>query len=174
MGRILGLDYGAKRLGFALSDPTGTLATPLCVVPVSGERDALARIEQQCRATRAERLVIGLPKNMNNTLGPAAQDVLRLKAKLEPRLAIPIATWDERLSTAAANNAMIAADVSRARRKQVVDKLAAQLFLQNYLDAQVSLAARAEAALAERAGHANRNEEFHHEEREASESFGQD
>ena len=142
MGRVLGLDYGQKRLGFALSDPTGTLATPLCVVTVTGERDALAQIEQQCRATGAVRLVIGLPKNMNNTLGPAAEGVLRIQAKLAQRLAIPVATWDERLSTVAANNAMIAADVSRARRKEVVDKLAAQIFLQNYLDAHAAASER--------------------------------
>ena len=140
MGRVLGLDYGQKRLGFALSDPTGTLATPLCVVTVSGARDALAQIERQCRETKAERLVIGLPKNMNNTLGPAAEGVLKVKEQLIQRLTIPIETWDERLSTSAANNAMIAADVSRARRKQVVDKLAAQIFLQNYLDARAAAA----------------------------------
>jgi len=140
MGRILGLDYGTKRLGFALSDPTGTLATPRCVVTVAGEREALAQIEAQCRMTGAERLVIGLPKNMNNTLGPAAQAVLQLKAKLEQRLSIPVATWDERLSTAAATGVLLAADVSRARRREVVDKLAAQLMLQNYLDAQAAAA----------------------------------
>ena len=138
MGRILGLDFGSKRLGFALSDPMGMLATPHSVETLADPNQALNVIERKCRETGAVKLVIGLPKNMNGTLGPAAQGVLALKEKLAQRLTIPVETWDERLSTVSAHNAMIEADLSRARRKEIVDKLAAQIFLQNYLDAHAT------------------------------------
>jgi putative Holliday junction resolvase len=135
MGRVLGLDYGTKRLGFALSDPTGMLATPHSVETLADPNQTLNVVERKCRETGATKLVIGLPKNMNGTLGPAAADVLKLKEQLEKRLTIPVETWDERLSTVSAHNALLEADLSRAKRKQVVDKIAAQFFLQNYLDA---------------------------------------
>ncbi|MCX6996661.1 MAG: Holliday junction resolvase RuvX, partial [Kiritimatiellaeota bacterium] len=83
---------------------------------------------------------VGLPLNMNGSRGPAAEAAEQFAERRRQRLGLPVDTWDERLSTAAANNAMIAADVSRARRKEVVDKLAAQIFLQNYLDAQATAA----------------------------------
>ncbi|TAN37027.1 MAG: Holliday junction resolvase RuvX [Verrucomicrobia bacterium] len=138
MGRVLGLDYGTKRLGFALSDPTGMLATPHSVETLADLNQTLNVVERKCRETGATKLVIGLPKNMNGTLGPAAEGVLKLKEQLEKRLTIPVETWDERLSTVSAHNAMLEADLSRAKRKQVVDKLAAQIFLQNYLDAHTA------------------------------------
>ena len=135
MARILGLDYGTRRLGFAVSDPTGTLATPHSVETLADPNQALNVIERKCRETGAAKLVIGLPRNMDGSLGPAAQAVLALKEKLEQRLTIPVETWDERLSTVSAHQALLEADLSRGKRKQVVDKLAAQIFLQNYLDA---------------------------------------
>ena len=139
MGRVLGLDFGSKRLGFALSDPTGMLATPHSVETLADPNQALNVIERKCKEPGAVKLVIGLPRNMNGTLGPAAQGVLALKEKLEQRLTIPIETWDERLSTVSAHIAMREADLSRERRKQIVDKIAAQIFLQNYLDAHSTM-----------------------------------
>ena len=136
MARILGLDHGERRLGFALSDPTGMLATPLRVVHVTGEGDALRAVVDVCRETGAAALVIGLPRNMNGTLGPAAEKVARFIERLQGALTIPIHTWDERLSSRLVERVLIDADVSRAKRKGVIDKLAAQVILQAYLDAQ--------------------------------------
>lgn len=136
MSRILGLDYGEKRLGFALSDPTEMLATPLRVVTCRSEQEALIETIRVCKKTGAERLVVGMPINMNGTRGPAAQNVDQFIAKLSKILAIPIETWDERLSTKSAIDVLIEGGASRKRRKEVVDKLAAQIFLQNYLDAK--------------------------------------
>ena len=136
MSRILGLDYGEKRLGFALSDHTEMLATPLSVVTCRSEREALSETVRICKETGAERLVVGMPINMNGTRGPAAQNVDKFVQKLSKNLAIPVETWDERLSTKSATDVLIEAGASRKRRKEVVDKLAAQIFLQNYLDAR--------------------------------------
>ena len=136
MSRILGLDYGEKRLGFALSDHTEMLATPLTVVTCRSEQEALVETVRLCKETGAERLVVGMPINMNGTRGPAAQNVDKFIRKLSKTLAIPIETWDERLSTKSATDVLIEAGTSRKRRKEVVDKLAAQIFLQNYLDAR--------------------------------------
>ena len=136
MSRILGLDYGEKRLGFALSDHTEMLATPLQVVTCKSEQEALRETLRICKETGAERLVVGMPINMHGTRGPAAQNVDKFIQKLSKVLAIPIETWDERLSTKSATDVLIEAGTSRKRRKEVVDKLAAQIFLQNYLDAR--------------------------------------
>ena len=136
MPRVLGLDYGEKRLGFALSDPTEMLATPLKVVTCRSEQEALTETVRACQDTGAERLVVGMPINMNGTRGPAAKNVDQFITKLSKRLNIPIETWDERLSTKSATDVLIEAGASRKRRKEVVDKLAAQIFLQNYLDAR--------------------------------------
>ena len=136
MSRVLGLDYGSKRLGFALSDPTEMLATPLRVVTCRSEQEALIETIRICNETGAERLVVGMPINMNGTRGPAARNVDQFIRKLSQMLTIPIETWDERLSTKSATDVLIEAGASRKRRKEVVDKLAAQIFLQNYLDAR--------------------------------------
>ena len=136
MPRVLGLDYGEKRLGFALSDPGEMLATPLTVITCGNEQEALSETARVCKETGAGRLVVGMPINMNGTRGPAAQKVEQFIQKLSGILAIPIETWDERLSTKSATDVLIEAGTSRRRRREVVDKLAAQIFLQNYLDAR--------------------------------------
>lgn len=136
MSRILGLDYGSRRLGFALSDPDGILATPLRVVSVTGDAHAANEIAKVCSETQAAKLVIGLPLQMDGTKGVQAQRVLALVETLSGRLAIPVETWDERLTTRSAENVLIEADTSRRRRKEVVDKLAATIMLQSYLEAQ--------------------------------------
>lgn len=134
MPRILGLDYGERRLGFAVSDETQIIATPLRVEPVSCVDDALRAVAGVCSETRAVLLVVGLPLNMDGSRGPKAQEVLSFIEKLAPRLGIPVRTWDERLTTKSAENVLIEAGSSRRRRREVVDKLAAQILLQSYLD----------------------------------------
>ena len=136
MARILGLDYGEKRLGFALSDTGEMIALPLRVVVCRRPEDALKEMLNVCAETKAERLVVGLPLNMAGSKGPAAQKVLAFVEKIGAQVAIPVCTWDERLSTKAATAVLIEAGTSRQRRKDVVDKLAAQIMLQNFLDAQ--------------------------------------
>ncbi len=134
MPRILGLDYGDRRLGFALSDPTATLAFPHGVVTLDHPEQAVNEIVRICRETGAARLVVGYPLNMDGSRGPRAELTDALIAKLAQRLAIPVEKWDERMSTQTAEQAMIEAGARRARRRAVVDKLAAQIMLQHYLD----------------------------------------
>ncbi len=136
MPRILGLDYGDRHLGFALSDPDGTIAFPHTTAHVRDEDQAVSQIARVCAESKAQRLVIGLPLNMDGTQGPRAQATHRIVERLARRIGIPISTWDERLTTRTAEAALIEAGASRKRRKQVVDKLAAQILLQAYLDAQ--------------------------------------
>lgn len=135
MPRFLGLDYGERRLGFAVSDAGGTISMPLVVVQVRSRDHAMAEIERLVRETGAETLVVGLPLNMDGTIGPKAVEVNTLVEKLAPRLPVPVETWDERLTTKSAERVLIEANTSRRRRKEVVDKLAAQIMLQSYLDA---------------------------------------
>lgn len=136
MPRILGVDYGSRRLGFAVSDEDGLLALPVCVVPVKSDRQALAETERLCREKLAGRIVVGLPLNMNGSRGPAAQQAERFAEALRQRMIMPVELWDERLSSAQAERILLGADVSRRRRREAVDKLAAQIVLQSYLDAK--------------------------------------
>lgn len=137
MGRVLGVDLGTKRIGLALSDPRGITASPLEVLGRSGDRGADHRaIVARAREAEAERIVVGLPRSMSGALGPAARgaleeiDELRLVAGSD----LPVETVDERLTTVIAQRALIEGNVKRARRKQVVDKVAAAVILQSYLD----------------------------------------
>jgi len=136
MSRVLGLDYGERRLGFALSDPDGIVAMPFAVVTAETGKARVREVLRLCRETGAARLVVGLPQNMNGTLGPAAQAVLTFVDRLREAADIPVETWDERLSTRAAERVLIEAGTSRRKRKRAVDKLAAQIMLQGYLDAR--------------------------------------
>lgn len=134
-GRLLGLDVGAKTIGLAISDPGLTVATPVETI----RRTKLAADADRLRALIADRgvggLVVGLPVNMNGTEGPRAQSVCQFAANLLARFDIPLAFWDERLSTAAVTRAMLEADLSRKRRAALVDKAAAAYILQGALDA---------------------------------------
>lgn len=138
MVRILGLDFGSKTTGVAVSDPMGWTAQGLEIIRRQEEehlKATLNRIAQLCEEYKVEKIVLGLPKNMNNTLGERGEKTLLFKAKLEARLRLPVEMWDERLSTVAAENVLLEADMSRKKRKNVIDKLAATIILQNYLDA---------------------------------------
>jgi putative Holliday junction resolvase len=134
--RTLGVDYGERRFGFAVSDPDGVIALPLRVVPVKDEEDALRQVAAQREETGADAVVIGLPLNMDGSLSRGARNVLAFAEKLKARLTVPVHTWDERLSSRMVERMMIEADASRARRKKALDKLAAQVILQGYLDYQ--------------------------------------
>ena len=136
--RILGLDFGTKTTGVAVSDPLGFTAQGLEIIRRTDSYNlnpTINRIKEICEEYKVEKIVLGFPKNMNNTEGERCQHTLVFKKKLEQALALPVDLWDERLTTMEAENVLLAADVSRGRRKQVIDKLAAVLILQNYLQA---------------------------------------
>ena len=133
--RIGGLDVGDRRIGVAISDEQGWTAQGVTVLTRTGDRAAdLAALAAAFEPYGPTTIVIGLPKNMNGTVGPQAEKVLAFARDVEDALRIPTVMWDERLSTVAVERTLIAADVSRARRRQVVDKVAAAFILQGYLD----------------------------------------
>lgn len=136
--RILGLDFGTKTTGVAVSDPFGWTAQGVEIIRRQEDEHLKAtinRIAALCEEYKVEKIVLGFPKNMNNTIGERGEKTLLFKEKLEARLKLPVVTWDERLSTVAAENVLLEADMSRKKRKNVIDKLAATIILQNYLDA---------------------------------------
>ena len=135
--RILGLDYGSKTVGVAVCDPLGITAQMVETIVREREdklRRTLARIQALVEEYKIERIVLGYPKNMNNTLGERAARTEEFKAALERRTGIPVILWDERLSTAAAERVLIELGVRREHRKETVDQIAAALILQGYLD----------------------------------------
>jgi putative holliday junction resolvase len=132
--RVIGLDVGDKTLGVAVSDELGLTAQGVTTcrrTSFAADLEFLRRIIAQYAATV---LVVGLPKNMDGTLGPQAQKTLAFVERLRHGCAIPVVTWDERLTTREAERVLLAANTSRQRRKQVRDRLAAQLILQSYLE----------------------------------------
>jgi putative Holliday junction resolvase len=144
MGRILGLDVGTKGIGVAVSDELGWTAQGLHTLGRRGLDADLAALGALAREHDVERVVVGLPRNMNGTLGPQAEYVLEFAEQLKAALGLPVVTWDERLTTVAANRVLLEADVSRKKRKALVDTVAAVLILQGYLDRQASLRAERE------------------------------
>ena len=135
--RILGLDYGSKTVGVAVSDPLGLTAQGVETIWRKDEnklRQTLARIEQLIVEYQVERIVLGYPKNMNNTIGERALKSLEFKEMLERRTGLPVVMWDERLTTVEANRTLMEAKVRRENRKQYLDELAAVFILQGYLD----------------------------------------
>ena len=135
--RIMGLDYGSKTMGVAISDPLGFTAQPIEIIRRQEEnklRQTLARIEALIQEYEVEQIVLGFPKNMNNTVGDRAEKSLELKAMLERRTGLPVLMWDERLTTVEANRTMMETGIRRENRGKYVDALAAVLILQGYLD----------------------------------------
>lgn len=135
--RILGLDYGSKTVGVAVSDPLGFAAQGVEIIRRKSEnkmRQTLARIEELIAQYQVEEIVLGLPKNMNNTLGDRAEKSLELKETLERRTGLPVVMWDERLTTVSANRVLMETGVRRENRKEHVDEIAAVFILQGYLD----------------------------------------
>lgn len=137
MGKLLGLDVGDKTIGIAVSDELKWTAQGLMTLKREGKKKDIPAILDLVETHAIAEIVIGLPKNMNNTLGEQAEKVIRFSKFLEGRLRnVKITLWDERLTTSAADKVLIKADVSRRKRKKVVNTLAAVLILQGYLDAQ--------------------------------------
>ena len=132
--RLLGLDVGDKRIGIALSDETATLASGLATLQRVGPRKDLKAIAALVREHQVSDVVVGLPRSLDGSLGPQAQKVLQLMDELRPLVRVPVVSWDERFTSAVATQALIEGGVSRRDRKQVVDKVAATLILQSYLD----------------------------------------
>lgn len=135
--RIMGLDFGSKTVGVAVSDPTGLIATGLEIVRREREdklRQTLARIESLIVEYQVERIVLGYPKNMNDTLGERVEKTLAFKEMLERRTGLEVELWDERLTTVEADAVMMEAGIRREDRKKYVDKIAAAFILQGYLD----------------------------------------
>ncbi|CAM4355684.1 MULTISPECIES: Holliday junction resolvase RuvX [Paenibacillus] len=133
--KILGLDYGDRRIGVAASDVFGWTAQGLEVLERRRDEGEFTRIADLVREHEISEIVVGLPKNMNGTVGPRGEICIAFADRLRDELNLPVHLWDERLTTMAAERTLIEADVSRKKRKQVVDKMAASLILQNYLDA---------------------------------------
>ncbi|NLC76987.1 MAG: Holliday junction resolvase RuvX [Clostridia bacterium] len=132
--RTMGLDVGDKTIGVAVSDPLGLTAQGITTIKRAGEAEDLAELRQLAESYQVGLVVLGLPRNMNGTIGPQGEKVLAFKAQLEAALGLPVELQDERLTTVAAEKLLISADVSRARRKKVIDKMAAAVILQCYLD----------------------------------------
>lgn len=134
--RILGLDVGDKNIGVAISDGLGWTAQGLPNIKVQGQGQVSIALGEIIKENQITEVVVGMPLNMNGTSGPAAQKVANFIEELKKQISIPIKIWDERLSSLQAEKIMIAADLSRKKRKKRIDRLAAQLILQSYLDAK--------------------------------------
>ena len=135
--RIMGLDFGSKTVGVAISDPLLITAQGIEIIRRKEEnklRQTLARIEELIEEYEVKEIVLGLPKTMNDTLGPRVDLTLEFKEKLERRTGLPVHTWDERLTTVSADRTMMEAGIRRENRKEYVDKIAAVLILQGFLD----------------------------------------
>ena len=132
--RYLGLDVGDRRIGVALSDETGTVATGLPTLTRVGSRKDRRAIADLIRLHEVGEVVVGLPRRLDGDLGPQAQKVLAFMEDLRPVARVPVVPWDERFTSVVAEQALIEGDVSRRDRKALVDKVAAILILQNYLD----------------------------------------
>jgi putative Holliday junction resolvase len=133
--RILALDYGTTRVGVALSDEMQLIAQPLEYIPATPLDAFLDRLRVIVREKEVERILVGMPRNMDGSYGPAALRVRDFVARLEEALPVPIQTWDERLTTAQAQRLLRQGGVRRRRRKETVDQTAAAIMLQSYLDA---------------------------------------
>lgn len=139
--RIMGLDFGSKTVGVAISDPLLITAQGIEIIRRKDEnklRQTLARIEELIVEYEVSEIVLGFPKNMNDTIGERAELSLEFKDKLERRTGLPVTMWDERLTTVAADKVMMEAGVRREHRKEYVDKIAAVFILQGYLDCRGS------------------------------------
>lgn len=139
--RIMGLDYGSKTIGVAVSDPLGLTAQGVEIIRREEEnklRKSLRRVEELVKEYEVEEIVLGFPKNMNNTIGERAEKSLQLKKTLERRLGLPVVMWDERLTTVEANRTLMETGVRRENRGKYVDMIAAVFILQGYLDAKAN------------------------------------
>lgn len=134
--RILGLDVGDRTIGVAVSDEMGWTAQGVETIRRQSKEKDFARLKELIGQYNVQEIVVGLPKNMNGTIGPRGEICQAFAALLEEQTSLPVHLWDERLTTMAAEKMLIAADVSRQKRKKVIDKMAATFILQGFLDAK--------------------------------------
>jgi len=134
--RWMGLDYGDRRIGVAVSDEMGWTAQGLEVVERRSPQYDMERLEGIVKAYGITEIVLGLPKNMNGSIGPRGDICIAFADDLREKLQLPVHLWDERLTTVSAQRTLLEADVSRKKRKQVIDKMAAALILQGYMDSK--------------------------------------
>jgi len=132
--RILALDHGTKRIGVAVSDELKIIAQPVEFIPAEPFAAFLARLKELLRDKEVELILVGMPRNMNGSYGPAALQVEEFVATLRGAVSVPIKTWDERLTSAQANRYLLEGNVRRDKAKQQVDQTAAAILLQSYLD----------------------------------------
>src|SRR5207302_8834984 len=132
--RILALDHGSKRIGIAVSDELKMIAQPLEFIPAEPFARFLARLKELLRDKEVELILVGLPRNMNGSYGPAALKVQDFVAALKGAVTVPIQTWDERLTSAQANRYLIQGNVRREKRQERADQTAAASLMQSYLD----------------------------------------
>ncbi len=132
--RTLGLDPGTRRIGVAISDGLGLIAQPLESLPAHPLEKVWERLRAIHQETPLEGIVVGLPRNMDGSLGPAARSAQDFVRRLQEALPIPVRAWDERLTTAQAQRVLVQARVPRRKRKKTIDPMAAALILQSYLD----------------------------------------
>lgn len=136
MHRIMGLDYGDKTIGVAISDEMGLTSSAVEVIQRTSKVKDMQRIAELVTSNQVGEIVVGLPKNMNATIGPRAKLCEAFAIRIEQELQLPVRLWDERLSTVMAERTLIEADISRKKRKKVIDKMAAAVILQGYLDSR--------------------------------------
>lgn len=136
--KIMGLDVGSKTIGVAISDAFGWTAQGIETVKINEAEGefGIERIKELTKEHNVTEFVVGYPKNMNNTVGPRGEASENYKKLLEDTFGFPVKLWDERLTTMAAERVLLEADVSRKKRKQVIDKMAAVMILQGYLDSR--------------------------------------
>ena len=145
MPKTLAVDWGRAVLGLAVSDDLGITAQAVGSLPRASEARDLEAIEGHVRRLGVDEIVVGLPKNMDGSLGPSAEAAQALAAALRERLQLPVHLWDERLSTMAAERALLGAGMRRRARRSVVDQVAAVIILQGFLDRRRAAAARGES-----------------------------
>jgi putative Holliday junction resolvase len=135
MGRVLAIDWGERRVGIALSDESRIIASPHSVIKRAGSLDrVLIQISELIVEHEVSHVIFGIPLRMDGSRGPEAEGVLEVAEKLRAKVTVPVDTWDERLSTVEAERALIGGDVSRKKRKELIDQVAASIFLQSYID----------------------------------------
>ena len=131
---VLGIDYGDARTGYALSDPSGILARSLLVYAEKSMPKVVSKTLELIKEHKVDKIVLGLPKNMNGTVGERGKKTKRFLSMLEEETDVPVIMWDERLTTVSAHNLMNETNVRGKKRKESVDKIAAAFILQSYLD----------------------------------------
>ncbi|NQU41597.1 MAG: Holliday junction resolvase RuvX [Lentisphaerae bacterium] len=133
--RTLGIDYGTRRIGLAISDELGMIAMARETLHIQSVKEAVQRVSEAVVESEASCVVVGLPLNMDGSRGRMVEEVEAFVSKLKELVPIPVETWDERLSSQMAERTLLEADMSREKRKRVLDKMAAQAILQGWLDA---------------------------------------